>query len=165
MTPGLAGDQGDWSPEEFEQAGHELLHLIREHFEQIDSLPVTTQIPARDLLQLLDAPLPEDPEGFAAILADTKQKVIPHLTQWNHPNFFAYFGISASGPGILADTLVSALNVQGMLWKTGPAASALEVVVLRPMQTESWSMGHRWQRSMPWPRRARPPGCTFGRKA
>lgn len=133
MAPRLVGPQGDWSPAELEAAGTELLKYLRSHFEQVDDIPVTTTISARELLALLDTPIPEQPEAFDTILSDTREKVVPHLTHWNHPDFFAYFAISASGAGILADTLVSALNVQGMLWKTGPAASALEAVVLRWM--------------------------------
>src|SRR5690606_6961177 len=99
----------------------------------IDERPVLPSIKAQELRQLLDGPLPEEPEAFAGILADTEEKIIPHLTHWNHPNFFAYFAISGSGPGILAETLASALNVNAMLWKTAPAASALEQVVLKWM--------------------------------
>lgn len=133
MTEPLSQRLGDWDPAEFEQAGHEVLALIRDYFERIEETPVLTKTPARDLLELFSTPVPEESAPFAQILAETRQKVIPNLTHWNHPNFFAYFATTGSGPGILADTLISALNVQGMLWKTGPAASALEAVVLRWM--------------------------------
>lgn len=124
---------GDWAPAELEQAGHDVLRLIREYFETIDERPVLTNIQARELQALLDSPLPDHSTAFDQILAETKANVIPHLTHWNHPNFFAYFAISGAGPGILADTLTSALNVNAMIWKTSPAASALEQVVLRWM--------------------------------
>ena len=122
---------GDWSPAELEAAGHEVLRLIRRHFEQIDQVPVLPDIDAGTLRRLLDAPLPDRPEPFDRILRDTEEKVIPHLTHWNHPNFFAYFATNATAPGILAELLTAALNVNAMLWKTSPAASALEQVVLR----------------------------------
>src|SRR5690606_22056807 len=122
---------GDWSPDQFEQAGQAVLRMLRDHFARIDHVPVASSIAAADLKRLLDGPVPEEPEDFDALLTDTRTKVIPHLTHWNHPNFFAYFSTSASGPGILADTVISALNVNAMLWKTSPAASALEQVVLR----------------------------------
>lgn len=124
-------DRGDWSPDQFEQAGQAVLRMLRDHFAAIDEVPVASSIGAAELKGLLDGPVPEEPEDFEAVLADTRTKVIPHLTHWNHPNFFAYFATSASGPGILADTVISALNVNAMLWKTSPAASALEQVVLR----------------------------------
>ncbi|HEX6988870.1 MAG TPA: pyridoxal-dependent decarboxylase [Bacillota bacterium] len=122
---------GDWSPAALEASGHEVLRLIRSHLEQIDRLPVLADIDAAALRRLLDGPLPEQPEPFERILQDTRERIIPHLTHWNHPNFFGYFAISASAPGILAELLTAALNVNAMLWKTSPAASALEQVVLR----------------------------------
>lgn len=128
-----AGPLGDWTPEQIEAAGREVMALIREHFEGIDETPVLPDIGARELQALLAAPLPEEPEDFGAILQDTKTRVIPHLTLWNHPRFFAYFSITGSAPGFLADALAQALNVNAMLWKTAPAASALEQVVLRWM--------------------------------
>ena len=65
------------------------------------------------------------------ILGDTRQQVLPDLVHWNHPSFHGYFPTCASFPGVLAETLTAALNVNSMLWKTSPAASALEQVVLR----------------------------------
>lgn len=126
-----AGHPGDWSPADLEEAGAQVLRLIRRHFEGIEQVPVLTDAGAAALQRLLDAPLPEEPEDFAQILRDTEERVIPHLTHWNHPNFFAYFATNAAAPGILAELLTAALNVNAMLWKTSPAASALEQVVLR----------------------------------
>lgn len=122
---------GDWEPRELEEQGRELLRLIREHFEGIREVPVTTTISAQELLALLEGPLPEKPTPFEETLDETWTKVVPHLTHWNHPSFHAYFSISASAPGILADLLVSSLNVNAMVWKSAPASSALEKVVLR----------------------------------
>lgn len=121
---------GDWSPEEFAAAGHEVLELIRDHLAAIDDVPVLGRCTPEELRALLAGPLPEVGVPFDRILADTRERVIPHLTHWNHPKFFAYFPSGTSGPGIVADTLISALNVNAMLWKTSPAASALEQVVL-----------------------------------
>ncbi|HYF77130.1 MAG TPA: pyridoxal-dependent decarboxylase [Symbiobacteriaceae bacterium] len=131
MTRNMADRLGDWTPEEFAQAGEEVLSTIRDYMTTIDEQPVLTDIAARELIALLDAPLPDQGEPFGQILAETRANVIPHLTKWNHPKYFAYFASSPSGPGILADTLISALNVNLFLWKTSPAGSALEKVVLR----------------------------------
>ncbi|MGJ9423276.1 pyridoxal phosphate-dependent decarboxylase family protein [Aeromicrobium sp. CF3.5] len=120
----------DWTPAEFEANGHAVLALIREHFETVRATPVTVPKPGADLMASLGDDLPEAGENFASILADTQDRVIPHLVQWNHPSFHAYFSTSASFPGVLAETLTAALNVNAMLWKSGPAASALERVVL-----------------------------------
>jgi aromatic-L-amino-acid decarboxylase len=133
MTANMADRLGDWTPEELEQAGREVMAAIRDYYAGIDEIPVLTDIQARDLQQLLDSPLPAEGEAFGQILADTQAKVMPHLTHWNHPNYFAYFASCSSGPGILADAMISALNVNLFLWKTSPAGSALEQVVLRWM--------------------------------
>lgn len=129
--PPQSENLGDWKPDELEEQGRALLHLIREHFEEIRDIPVTTTISAQELLAMLDHPLPEEPIPFAETLDETWEKIIPHLTHWNHPSFHAYFSTSASAPGILADLLISSLNVNAMVWKSAPAASALEKVVLR----------------------------------
>ena len=83
-----------------------------------------------DLADQLPASAPEHGESMDAILDDFRDLIVPALTHWNHPRFFAYFSISASGPGILAEMLSAALNVNGMLWKSSPAATELEQVTL-----------------------------------
>lgn len=131
MERELSQRLGDWSPEELEAAGQEVLELIRDYFAHLEERPVVAQIPARELQALLAEPLPEESVPFAQTLAETKANIVPNLTHWNHPNWFAYFSAVSSGPGILADTVISALNANAMLWKTSPAASALEQVILR----------------------------------
>jgi aromatic-L-amino-acid decarboxylase len=122
---------GDWTPEEFEAHGHEVLALLRDYFAGIETRPVLATTPPGELLALLDRPLPEDPEPFDQILGDTRAQIIPHLTHWNHPGFQAYFANTGSGAGILAETATAAFNVNAMIWRTSPVASALESVVLR----------------------------------
>lgn len=122
---------GDWSPEETERAGREVLAAVTKYIAELEETPVLPDIGAEELRRLLDDPLPQEPESFSAIVQDTQRRVIPHLTLWNHPRFFANFPVGSSGPGALADLLASTLNVNGMLWKTAPAAAALEEVVLR----------------------------------
>ena len=73
---------------------------------------------------------PAQGEPLADILADVENRIVPGLTHWNHPGFFGYFSISSSVPGILAEMLAAAFNVNGMLWRTSPAATELEIVVL-----------------------------------
>ncbi|MFJ5269876.1 pyridoxal phosphate-dependent decarboxylase family protein [Streptomyces sp. NPDC088358] len=122
---------GDWDPAVFEEHGREVISLIREHFETIRDVPVAVPQHPQELKDALRADLPETGEHFSRILADTREKVIPGLVQWNHPSFHGYFPTSASLPGVLAETVTAALNVNSMLWQTSPAASALEQVVLR----------------------------------
>ena len=121
---------GDWAPADFERHGRDLLEMIRDHFESIRQVPVTVPCGSAELLASLGTELPETGEDFGRILAETRELVIPYLVQWNHPSFHGYFANSASFPGILAETLTAALNVNAMLWKSAPAASALERVVL-----------------------------------
>jgi aromatic-L-amino-acid decarboxylase len=78
----------------------------------------------------LPADHPEQPEAMQRILDDFERVIVPGITHWNHPSFFAYFSISSSAPGILGELLAAALNVNGMLWKTSPAATELEEVTL-----------------------------------
>lgn len=127
----LVDGLGDWTPAELEANGNAVMALIREFFETIEEQPVFATIPPADLVALLDSPLPIAPEPFERLLDDTRSKIIPHLTHWNHPGFHAYFAISGSGPGIVAEAATAAFNVNAMLWRSGPAASALETVVLR----------------------------------
>ena len=83
-----------------------------------------------DIRDALPTAAPEAGESFDAILADVERVIVPGITHWNHPGFFAYFAISGSGPGILAEFLSAAFNAQGMLWRTSPAVTELEEVAL-----------------------------------
>lgn len=83
-----------------------------------------------DITQALPAHAPEHGESFDTIFADFERVLLPGITHWNHPGFFAYFAITSSAPGILAEFLTAALNQQAMLWRTSPAATELEEVAL-----------------------------------
>ena len=122
---------GDWTPAEFEEHGRAVLAAVRQHFDQIRDVQVARPSDPAELIARLNSPLPEHGERFDQILADTWEKIVPDLVQWNHPAFHGYFSTCASFPGVLAETATAALNVNAMLWKTSPAASALEKVVLR----------------------------------
>ena len=83
-----------------------------------------------DIRGALPAAAPDDPEPFDARPRRLRARDRPGMTHWNHPGFFAYFAISGSAPGILGEFLCAALNVNAMLWRTSPAATELEEVVL-----------------------------------
>jgi aromatic-L-amino-acid decarboxylase len=91
---------------------------------------VLSRLKPGELRASLPAAPPEHGEPLADILADVESRIVPGLTHWNHPGFFGYFSISSSVPGILAETLAAAFNVNAMLWRTSPAATELEIVVL-----------------------------------
>jgi aromatic-L-amino-acid decarboxylase len=91
---------------------------------------VLSRLRPGELRAQLPASPPEQGEALATILADVERQILPGITHWNHPAFFAYFSISSSAPGILGEMISATLNVNGMLWRTSPAATELETVVL-----------------------------------
>jgi aromatic-L-amino-acid decarboxylase len=117
-------------PADFRRHGHELVDWIAEYLEHPESYPVLARVKPGDIRSALPTEAPEDPESFAAIFADFERILVPGLTHWNHPGFLAYFAITASPPGVLAEFLAAALNQQAMLWRTSPAATELEEVSL-----------------------------------
>ena len=118
------------SPEEFRASGHQVVDWIADYLRDIRDLPVLPDFQPGELIDALPATGPEHGESMDVILADFRNLIVPGITHWNHPRFFAYFSISASGPGILGEMLAAALNVNHMLWKTSPAATELEQVTL-----------------------------------
>jgi aromatic-L-amino-acid/L-tryptophan decarboxylase len=118
------------SPDEFRAAGHEIVDWIADYLRDIRDLPVLPDIQPGALIDRLPKTGPEQGESMDAIFADFRNLIVPGITHWNHPRFFGYFSISASGPGILGEMLAAALNVNHMLWKTSPAATELEQVTL-----------------------------------
>jgi len=120
----------EMSPDEFRASGHQVVDMIADYLRDIRELPVLPGVQPGDLMDALPAAGPEQGDSMDAILADFRNLIVPGITHWNHPRFFAYFSISASGPGILGEMLAAALNVNHMLWKTSPAATELEQVTL-----------------------------------
>src|SRR6476620_8783682 len=118
------------SPDEFRKHGHEVIDWIADYYERIESFPVLSQVAPGDIRASLPAAPPERGEPFDAILRDLDDKIMPGITHWQHPSFFAYFPSNTSGPAILGDLLSSGLGVQGMLWATSPACTELETHVL-----------------------------------
>src|SRR5437667_5663823 len=121
---------GDMPAEEFRRYGHELIDWIANYFEHIEDLPVLAQMEPGDLKAQLPSSPPEQGESMQAILADVDRLIVPALTHWSHPSFFAYFATSTSAPGIFGELLSAAFDVKSMLWRTSPAATELEEVVL-----------------------------------
>jgi aromatic-L-amino-acid/L-tryptophan decarboxylase len=114
----------------FRRSGHALVDWIAEYLEHPEKYPVLAQVTPGAIAASLPAHAPEEGEPFDAIMADFERVLVPGLTHWNHPGFFAYFAITGSAPGVLADFLSAALNQQAMLWRTSPAATELEQVTL-----------------------------------
>ena len=117
--------------DDFRRHGHALVEWIAEYLEHSDKYPVLARVRPGDITAALPSEAPETGESFDTIMADFERVLVPGLTHWNHPSFFAYFAITASPPGVLAEFLSAALNQQAMLWRTSPAATELESVALR----------------------------------
>jgi aromatic-L-amino-acid decarboxylase len=118
------------SPEEFREHGHRLVDWIAEYLSGAERYPVLSRLAPGELTASLPSQPPLEGEAFDAVLDDLDERIVPALTHWNSPNFFAYFAITASAPGVLGEFLSAALNQQAMLWRTSPAATELEEVVL-----------------------------------
>ena len=118
------------TPQEFREYGSAVIDWIADYYERIESFPVLSQVAPGEVQRSLPSHAPDNPEKLAEILRDVGKIILPGVTHWQSPNFFAYFPANASGPAILGDLLSSALGVQGMLWATSPACTELETRVL-----------------------------------
>ncbi|MGA2920191.1 MAG: pyridoxal-dependent decarboxylase [Candidatus Sulfotelmatobacter sp.] len=118
------------TPDEFRRYGHAVVDWIANYHSRIESFPVLSQVKPGEVRASLPANPPLHGESFDAVLRDVENLILPGVTHWQSPNFFAYFPGNASGPGILGDLLSSGLGVQGMLWSTSPACTELETHVL-----------------------------------
>ena len=116
--------------EAFRRDGHALVDWIAAYLDGSERYPVLSRAHPGDVRDALPDRPPREGVGFDEIFRDFERVVVPGLTHWNHPGFFAYFAISGSAPGVLAEFLSAALNVQAMLWRTSPAATELEEVTL-----------------------------------
>lgn len=118
------------TPDEFRRRGREIVDWIADYMERVESYPVRSRVKPGEIRAKLPAAAPERGEPFEDVLRDLDEIVMPGITHWQHPSWFAYFPANASGPAILGDLLSSGLGVQGMLWQTSPAATELETHVL-----------------------------------
>jgi aromatic-L-amino-acid decarboxylase len=126
----LAPKLGDMDTQEFRRLGHELVDWIANYFDHIEDLPVLAAIEPGDLKAQLPSSPPQHGEPMEKIISDLDRLIVPALTHWSHPSFFAYFATSTSGPGILGELLSAAFDNKAMLWRTSPASTELEEVTL-----------------------------------
>ncbi len=118
------------TPESFRSRGHAVVDWIADYYQRIESFPVLSQVSPGEIRASLPGEAPQRGEPFEDILSDFEKLILPGVTHWQSPNFFAYFPSNASAPSILGDLLSSGLGVQGMLWATSPACTELESHVL-----------------------------------
>ena len=118
------------SIKEFKENGYKVIDWIADYYENIESYPVLSNIKPGELRKGLPKNPPKEGENFNNILSDMNDKIIPGVTHWQSPNFFAYFPCNSTGPAILGDLLSSGLGIQGMLWASSPSCTELESHVL-----------------------------------
>jgi aromatic-L-amino-acid decarboxylase len=134
---------GDLSPDEFRAAAHAAVDWIADYLEHAGQYPVRSGVQPGDIRQALPAAPPTRGEPLDAMLRDFHTTILPGITHWNHPAFFAYFANSGSYPGILGELLAAGLNANGMLWVTSPAVTELEQVSLDWLR-QLMGLGEGW---------------------
>jgi aromatic-L-amino-acid decarboxylase len=115
---------------EFRLLGHQLIDWVADYREHISEYPVMSRVHPGEVAAQLPAEPPRRAEGLATISADLERVVLPGITHWNHPGFFAYFPSNSDLSSVLADLVAAGLGVQGMSWQTSPAATEVEDVVM-----------------------------------
>lgn len=118
------------SPSQFREEGKKMIDWIADYYEQVESYPVLSQVKPGEIRESLPTQAPVQGESFDAMMRDVEQLILPGITHWQSPNFFAYFQSNTSGPSILGELLSAGLGVQGMLWATSPACTELESHVM-----------------------------------
>lgn len=118
------------TPAAFRAEAHRMADRMADYFEQIEQYPVKSQVKPGEILGQLPATPPGQPESMAQVMADFDRIILPGITHWQNPNFFAFFPANSSYPSVLAEMLTAALGQQGMIWETSPAAAELEERVM-----------------------------------
>lgn len=118
------------NPDEFRASGKQLIDWLADYYQRVEQFPVLAQVKPGEIRASLPAEPPQSGVRFDAIVEQLNSKIMPGVTHWQSPNFFAYFPANASEPSVLGDLISSGLGVQGMLWATSPACTELETHVL-----------------------------------
>lgn len=120
----------DMEAADFRAAAHAAVDIMADYLESVGDLPVMPNVEPGSLRPLFETELPEKPEPIGTILDDYRRLFEPNITHWQHPRFLGYFASAASGPGIIGEMLTASLNSNVMLWRTSPAGTELEQVVV-----------------------------------
>src|SRR6266581_716535 len=123
-------DLGDTPLEEFRKQLHELADWIADYREKIEILPVAPNARPGAIIAALPKKAPEEGESFDQIFGDVERLILPGMVHWGHPMFLGYFGWTTTAPGILGEIITAPLNVNAMTWRTSPAATELETLVI-----------------------------------
>src|SRR6266481_1834651 len=127
-APGATQKDASWQDyiEDFRRSGHATVDWIAQYLSTVAEGPVLAQTKPGQLFDALPPSAPVHGESFETILRDFDRVIMPAVTQWNHPRFFAYFACTGSTPAVLGEMLAAALNTNGLHWKTSPAVAELE---------------------------------------
>ena len=117
-------------PEEFRRQGHMIIDFLADYYRGVEKYPVLSQVEPGYLQKRLPKSTPHNPEPIETILQDVQEHIVPGLTHWQSPNFFAYFQCNSSIAGFLGDMLSTGFNVVGFNWIASPAATELETIVM-----------------------------------
>jgi aromatic-L-amino-acid decarboxylase len=117
-------------PSEFRKHAHELVDWMASYMEHVESYPVKSAVKPGEILEKLPDNPPEYPESFESFFGDFQNIIMPGITHWQSPNFFAYFPANSSPPSVLAEMITATLATQCMIWETSPAAAELEEKVM-----------------------------------
>src|SRR3984893_14927924 len=128
--PSELGDLGDMPPKTFRKQLHRLADWIADYRENLETLRVAPNAKPGTIRAALPAEPPEQAEAFERILADVDRIIVPGMVHWGHPMFLGYFGWTTTAPGILGEIITAPLNVNAMTWRTSPAATELETLVI-----------------------------------
>jgi len=137
-------DSYHMTPEEFRRNGYAMVDWVADYLENVADYPVTSRVSPGEVRAALPADAPEQPEPFASVLEDLNRVIMPGITHWQSPNWFAFFPANSSGPAILGELAAAGLGVQGMLWSTSPAATELETLVVDWM-AELLDLPQQWR--------------------
>jgi len=117
-------------PDEFRRRAHQLVDWMADYFQNVGELPITPDVHPGDIMRVLPEAAPDDAESFDRIWEDFQQLILPGMTHWNHPGWFAYFPANNSPPSVLAEMVTATLGAQCMSWATSPAATELEQITM-----------------------------------
>ena len=118
------------TPADFRAEAHRMADRMADYFEQIEQYPVKSQVKPGDIFDKLPSLPPDNAESMQEVMLDFEQIIMPGITHWQNPNFFAFFPANSSYPSVIAEMLTAALGQQGMIWETSPAAAELEERVM-----------------------------------
>lgn len=121
---------GDMPPEEFRAALHRIADWVADYRAHIEDLPISPDVRPGEIISRLPPAPPAEAASLDEIFGDFQKLILPGLVHWGHPAFLGYFGSTTTAPGIIGEMLAAALNVSAMTWRTSPAATELETLVL-----------------------------------